>query len=113
MSTPPNPRRGEIWDICFDPSVGAEIQKTRPAVVVNIESVGRLPLREATTLGRQCSWIRKHMEGNDTFFTNAPGSLFARFRGYSRVILSSSNLRPKNRGFPIRRRNLKKSQLYC
>jgi mRNA interferase MazF len=45
MSTPPNPRRGEIWDICFDPSVGAEIQKTRPAVVVNIEAVGRLPLR--------------------------------------------------------------------
>lgn len=45
MSTPPNPRRGEIWDICFDPSVGAEIQKIRPAVVVNIQSVGRLPLR--------------------------------------------------------------------
>lgn len=45
MSTPLNPRRGEVWDICFDPTVGAEIQKTRPAVVVNIESVGRLPLR--------------------------------------------------------------------
>jgi mRNA interferase MazF len=45
MSTPPNPSRGEVWDICFDPSVGAEIQKTRPAVVVNIASVGRLPLR--------------------------------------------------------------------
>jgi PemK-like, MazF-like toxin of type II toxin-antitoxin system len=39
MSTPPNPSRGEVWDICFDPSVGAEIQKTRPAVVVNIASV--------------------------------------------------------------------------
>jgi mRNA interferase MazF len=45
MSTPPNPSRGEVWDICFDPSVGAEIQKTRPAVVVNVASVGRLPLR--------------------------------------------------------------------
>lgn len=43
MSTPPNPSRGEVWDICFDPSVGAEIQKTRPAVVVNIASVGRPP----------------------------------------------------------------------
>jgi mRNA interferase MazF len=29
----------------FDPSVGAEIQKTRPAVVVNVPEVGRLPLR--------------------------------------------------------------------
>src|SRR5438552_2993711 len=39
------PRRGEIWMIDFDPSVGAEIQKRRPAVVVNLDSVGRLPLR--------------------------------------------------------------------
>jgi len=31
--------------IRFDPSVGAEIQKVRPAVVVNVQSVGRLPLR--------------------------------------------------------------------
>jgi mRNA interferase MazF len=29
----------------FDPSEGAEIGKTRPAVVVNVPSVGRLPLR--------------------------------------------------------------------
>jgi hypothetical protein len=28
--------------------------------------------------------------------------------GYSRIILSSSNLRPKNRGLPIRKGNLKK-----
>lgn len=41
----PNPRRGEIWLVDFDPSVGAEIQKLRPALVVNVDSVGRLPLR--------------------------------------------------------------------
>jgi mRNA interferase MazF len=29
----------------FDPSVGAEIQKVRPALVVSVDSVGRLPLR--------------------------------------------------------------------
>jgi mRNA interferase MazF len=40
-----NPKRGEIWDITFDPSVGGEIQKTRPAIVIGIDSVGRLPLR--------------------------------------------------------------------
>ena len=43
--TDPAPTRGEIWWIRFDPSEGAEIGKTRPAVVVNVPSVGRLPLR--------------------------------------------------------------------
>jgi mRNA interferase MazF len=38
------PRRGEIWNVRFDPATGAEIQKTRPAVVVSIDEVGRLPL---------------------------------------------------------------------
>ncbi len=41
----PLPRRGEVWAIQFDPSVGAEIQKVRPAIVVSVQSVGRLPLR--------------------------------------------------------------------
>jgi len=39
------PNRGEIWMVNFDPSVGAEIQKTRPAAVINVAQVGRLPLR--------------------------------------------------------------------
>ena len=29
------PRRGEVWWIAFDPSVGGEARKTRPAVVVS------------------------------------------------------------------------------
>lgn len=29
------PRRGEVWWIAFDPSVGGEIRKTRPAIVVS------------------------------------------------------------------------------
>ncbi len=41
----PLPRRGEVWAIQFDPSVGAEIQKVRPAIVVSVQSVARLPLR--------------------------------------------------------------------
>jgi mRNA interferase MazF len=45
MATAPAPKRGEIWLVDFDPSVGAEIRKPRPAVVVNLDSVGRLPLR--------------------------------------------------------------------
>lgn len=37
--------RGELWLINLDPTVGAEIKKTRPAVVVNDDAVGILPLR--------------------------------------------------------------------
>lgn len=38
------PTRSEVWLVRFNPSVGAEIQKERPAVVVNVAGVGRLPL---------------------------------------------------------------------
>lgn len=38
-------RRGEVWLINLDPTVGAEIQKTRPAVIVNDDAVGILPLK--------------------------------------------------------------------
>jgi len=38
-------RRGEVWLINLDPTVGAEIKKTRPAVVVNDDAVGILPLK--------------------------------------------------------------------
>jgi mRNA interferase MazF len=38
-------RQGEIWLINLDPSIGSEIKKTRPAVVVNDNSTGKLPLK--------------------------------------------------------------------
>ena len=41
----PNPRRGEVWDVDFKRAVGAEIQKIRPAVVVSINGIGRLPIK--------------------------------------------------------------------
>lgn len=40
-----NPLRGEVWTLRFDPTKGAEIGKTRPAIVINPRSIGRLPLR--------------------------------------------------------------------
>ncbi len=30
-----HPRRGEVWWVAFDPSVGGEIQKTRPALIIS------------------------------------------------------------------------------
>jgi mRNA interferase MazF len=38
-------RRGEVWLINLDLTVGSEIQKTRPAVIVNDDAIGILPLR--------------------------------------------------------------------
>lgn len=40
-----SPKRGEIWEINLAPTLGAEIRKTRPAVVVSSDSLGRLPIR--------------------------------------------------------------------
>ncbi len=39
------PRRGEIWLVNFDPSVGAEIRKIRPAVVIGEDGLRHLALR--------------------------------------------------------------------
>lgn len=33
--------RGEIWWVEFDPSVGSEIRKTRPAVIISNDSANR------------------------------------------------------------------------
>lgn len=38
-------RRNEIWLINLDPTIGSEIRKTRPAIIVNDDGVGVLPLR--------------------------------------------------------------------
>ncbi len=35
------PRRSEVWWVCFDPSVGGEITKTRPAVIVSNDAANR------------------------------------------------------------------------
>ena len=37
--------RGEVWLINLDPTVGSEIKKKRPAIIVNDDGVGILPLR--------------------------------------------------------------------
>lgn len=38
-------KQGEIWLVSLDPTVGAEIKKTRPAIIVNDNILGRLPLK--------------------------------------------------------------------
>ena len=38
-------KQGEIWLINLDPTIGAEIKKTRPAIIVNHNALGKLPLK--------------------------------------------------------------------
>lgn len=45
MLTRISPKRGEIWRVDLEPTRGAEMRKTRPAVVISSDSVSRLPLR--------------------------------------------------------------------
>jgi mRNA interferase MazF len=38
-------KQGEIWLINLDPAFGTEIKKTRPAIIVSDDSLGKLPLK--------------------------------------------------------------------
>lgn len=41
MNPDKTPRRGEVWWVAFDPSIGGEIRKTRPAVIVSNDAANR------------------------------------------------------------------------
>jgi mRNA interferase MazF len=43
-------KNGEIWLVNFEPQVGQEIRKTRPAIIVNSDSFGVLPLKVVVPL---------------------------------------------------------------
>jgi mRNA interferase MazF len=38
-------KQGEVWLINLDPTIGAEIKKTRPAIIVSDDLLGKLPLK--------------------------------------------------------------------
>lgn len=42
---PVSPRRGEVWIVEFDPVKGDEIAKSRPAIVVSSDAVGKLAIK--------------------------------------------------------------------
>jgi len=43
-------KRGEIWLVNLDPTIGSEIKKTRPAVIISSDLVGVLPLKVVVPL---------------------------------------------------------------
>ena len=38
-------KQGEVWLLSLDPTIGAEIKKTRPVIIVNNDALGKLPLK--------------------------------------------------------------------
>lgn len=40
-----NPKRGEVWQIDLDPTIGVEMQKVRPVVVISSDAAGKLPIK--------------------------------------------------------------------
>jgi len=38
-------KQAEIWEINLSPTIGAEIRKLRPAIIINDDAMGILPLR--------------------------------------------------------------------
>jgi mRNA interferase MazF len=73
--TIPNPRlkvvRNEVWLVNFDPTVGNEIQKTRPAVVISVSAAFRHRLQIVVPI---TSWQQKFQ--NDFWMIYLPASAF-------------------------------------
>ena len=43
-------KQGEIWLVNLDPTLGAEMKKSRPCVILNNDIVGKLPLKVVAPL---------------------------------------------------------------
>jgi mRNA interferase MazF len=57
MPIAPMPSRGEVWLVNFDPATGGEIRKLRPALVISLDAIGRLPLRVVVPI---TDWKRQY-----------------------------------------------------
>lgn len=38
-------KQGEIWQINLDPTIGSEIKKVRPCIILNNDTIGKLALK--------------------------------------------------------------------
>jgi len=87
-------KQGEIWLVDLEPVRGAEIRKTRPCVIVNDNSVGRLPLKIIVPITdwkdhhKMAPWMVKinENEKNGLFKTSAVDSFQIRSLSENRLI---------------------------
>lgn len=65
------PRRGEVWLVALDPTVGSEIRKTRPAVVVQNDHSNRTAA--TTIVAPVTSGVRSRVYPNEAFVRAGEG----------------------------------------
>ncbi len=53
--------RGEIWKVNLDPTVGAEIRKPRPVVVVSSDAIGILPIKLVAPLTEWKEYLAQNL----------------------------------------------------
>ena len=80
-----DPKRGEIWNVNFDPTRGDELSNLHPALVMNIRDAGRLKLRMVVPITTGNPGFTKHfwMVGVLAYTSKWTGSRF--IRGYVSV----------------------------
>jgi mRNA interferase MazF len=50
---------GDVWLVNFDPTIGSEINKTRPAIIVSSDSLGILPVLVVVPVTDWKEWYTK------------------------------------------------------
>lgn len=45
MSTNLKPERGDVWLVNLEPTIGSELKKIRPSVIVSANNLGKLPIK--------------------------------------------------------------------
>ena len=51
-----SPKRGEVWRVNLNPTMGAEMKKVRPAVVVSSNAIGVLPVKLVAPFTKWKDW---------------------------------------------------------
>ncbi|KUO60438.1 PemK family transcriptional regulator [bacterium BRH_c32] len=54
-------KRGEIWRVNLDPTIGSEIKKSRPVIVISSNLIGKLPIKIIVPL---TSWDSKYEDSS-------------------------------------------------
>ena len=83
MSNDNLPKRGDIWLTNFDPTIGAEIRKVRPAIIISSDGIGRLPIKLIAPI---TDW--KYYFDNDSWHVKIEPSLANNLMKISAVDLS-------------------------
>ncbi|WP_458700652.1 type II toxin-antitoxin system PemK/MazF family toxin [Sulfurospirillum sp. 1307] len=84
-----NIKQGEVWLVNFDPSVGSEIQKKRPCIVVNDDRVGRFGIKIVVPITTwkdyyvDYLWIVKIPLNGDTGLTKTSGAECFQIKSFS------------------------------